>query len=325
MIRRYKTSGSPSTNANLSLVNPEANHPPLPHPRESATEVLPVPSAADAPARDPRLWIVPLLVLALVQFGAPFVPVPSFVAAIVCIVALTLVYVGATVVFSLALARRQMALPVLGVGLVIFALVFGAMQKWMPPRFPFAYVWQNFALLGLGTFGGLFVSRMIRHANMIGPIGVMVAVIDIWGVLFGGIVSQLLTNKATKSIAQTAMASGPKLGAATSKFHLVLPDIGIGDYLFLALFLGCLVRFGMNWRTSALWMWFLVSLALLAIVLGVPALPGLVPIAFGALAPNLRHFQFTRDERFALLYAGVFVLILTIGLYFGLTSMLPTK
>ena len=120
------------------------------------------------------------------------------------------------------------------------------------------------------------------------------------------------------------MAGGPKLGAATARFHLQLPDIGIGDYLFLALFLGALVRFGMNWRASALWMWALVSLALLLIILptGIPALPGLLFLGLGAVLPNLRYFQFTREERFALLYAGVFVLLLTVALYFGLTSML---
>jgi len=104
-----------------------------------------------------------------------------------------------------------------------------------------------------------------------------------------------------------------------------LPAIGIGDYLFLALFLGVLVRFGMNWRASAIWMWAGVSLALLAIELlpFVPALPGLLFLGLGAVVPNLRYFQFTREERFALLYAGIFVLLLTVGLYFGLTSMLP--
>lgn len=305
-------------------MHPEANHPPLPHPTtSSAIEVPAVPSAADAPARDARLWAIPLFVLVLVQFGAPFVPIPNIAVAVVGVVLLTLVYVGAVVTFSLSLSRRQMSLPVLGAGLVACGLGFAALQ--MLPPFRFAYAVQNFVLLGLGTFGGLFVSRMIRHANMIGPIGIMVAVIDIWGVLFGGIVAQLLTNKATQGIAQKAMAGGPRLGAATSKFHLALPDIGIGDYLFLALFLGCLVRFGMNWRASATWMSAGICLALLAIVLlpFVPALPGLLPIALGALVPNLRYFQFTREERFALLYAGVFVLILTIGLYFGFTSMLP--
>ena len=301
-------------------MNPEANRPPISDPfSSSASEV---PAVPDAPARDWRLWALPLLVLALVQFGAPFVPVPNILVALAGAVLLTLVYVGAIVAFSLALARRQLSIPVLGAGFVVCALAFFGFGKLLPP-FHSDYVVQNFVLLGVGTFGGLLVSKMIRHANMIGPIGVMVGIIDIWGVLFGGIVHQLLNNKATEHIAQKAMASGPKLGAATSKFHLALPDIGIGDYLFLALFLGCLVRFGMNWRISATWMWALISAALLAIVLGVPALPGLVPIAIGALLPNLRYFQFTREERFALLYAGVFVLILTIGLYFGFTSMLP--
>lgn len=307
-------------------MNPSFDSPPIPKPvGDSIPPVAaPVHPDADPPARDFRLWLGPLLMLLAVQFGAPFVPVPSRAVALLGVILLTLIYVGGVVGFSLALARRQMTLATLLGGCLVFALVFKSLQL-VPPRFPFAYILQNFALLGLGTFFGLLVAKMIRHANMIGPIGVMVAVIDIWGVLFGGIVSQLLTNKATQKLAQKAMAGGPKLGAATAGFHLSLPDIGIGDILFLALFLGVLVRFGMNWRASAKWMWALISLALFSIVLGVPALPGLLFIAAGAVLPNLRYFQFTREERFALLYAGVFVLILTVGLYFGFTSMLSKQ
>ncbi len=311
-------------------VNPISDTPPIPSVASSqavdiTTRNLPSAdtSLRDAPA-DFKAWLWPLLLLAALQFSAPFVPIPNRLVAIASITILTLLYVGGVVGFAAGAARQQWKMPVLIAGLVGCGVAFVATQR-LPLGFAFDYAVQNFAVLGLGTFFGLLVARMIRHANMIGPIGVMVALIDIWGVLFGGIVSQLLTNKATKHIADGAMAHGPRLGAATSKFHLALPDIGIGDYLFLALFLGAIVHFGMNWRASAIWMWAGVSLALLAIVLlpFVPALPGLLFLGAGAVLPNLKYFQFTREEKFALLYAGIFVVVLTIGLYFGFVSMLP--
>ena len=306
-------------------MTPTPETPPLPNPQgdSSIAATLPV-APGDAPTPDAKLWLIPLAVLLLVQFGAPFVPVPNAAVALVGIVLLTLIFIGAVVAFSLGVARQRLPLPVILAGCAASALVYKGVDLALA-RSPSGAQAHSLALLFLATFFGLLVARIIRHANMIGPIGVMVALIDIWGVLFGGIVSQLLANKSTQAIAGHAMASGPRLGAANAKFHLALPAIGIGDYLFLALFLGVLVRFGMNWRASAIWMWAGVSLALLAIVLlpFVPALPGLLFLGAGAVLPNLRYFRFTRDERFALLYAGVFVLLLTVALYFGLTSMLP--
>ncbi len=310
--------------ATLFAVTPAPDTPPLPDPRHDSFLAAPSVVPDDVPRPDAKLWLIPLAVLLLVQFGAPFVPVPNGAVALAGIVLLTLVFIGAVVAFSLGVARQNPSLPVILAGCAASAVVYKGVDLALA-RSPFGAQAQSFTLLFLATFFGLLVARLIRHANMIGPIGVMVALIDIWGVLFGGIVSQLLANKSTKNIAQHAMASGPRLGGAHAKFHLALPAIGIGDYLFLALFLGVLVRFGMNWRASAIWMWAGVSLALLAIELlpFVPALPGLLFLGAGAVLPNLRYFQFTREERFALLYAGIFVLLLTVGLYFGLTSMLP--
>jgi len=310
-------------------MNPPSKNPPIANPRDFApVEAAPVPAGApdETPSPDAKLWLAPLAVLLLTQIGPQFLPIPNLAAAIIGVTLLTLVFIGAVVAFSLGMARQKFPLPIILGGCALSAVLYrGADALLAHSRW--GGVGQSVTLLLLGTFFGLLVARIIRHANMLGPIGAMVALIDIWGVLFGGIVSQLLANKHTQAVAHHAMASGPKLGAATSKFHLELPAIGIGDYLFLALFLGVLVRFRMNWRASAVWMWAGVSLALLTIVLvpQVPALPGLLFLGAGAVLPNLRYFVFTREERFALLYAGVFVLILTVGLYFGLSAMLPKK
>ncbi len=305
--------------------------------------------AQTPPTRTNRPWLW-LLFLAAVNLLGPFLPIPNAPAALLGTIAFTVVYVGGVIAFALGVARRKLsigsALIWLGISaLAWIAVVYGAfplvrgairatIENGTRPEtaLRFGYLallptLQSLALLCVATFAGSLLARLIRYPNMLGPIGAAVALIDIWGVLFGGIVSQLLTNKATQPIAAKAMTAGPKLGAASAArtgYSIELPAIGVGDFLFIALFLSVLVNLAMNWRTSARLMWVLVSLALLSIQLlpFVPFLPGLLFIGAAAVLPNWKYFIFTREERFALLYSGIFVLILTVGLYFGFSSAL---
>jgi hypothetical protein len=307
---------------------------------------------SDSTARRDLSPLVFLLLLALINLSVPFLPLHSRAAAMIGGFTLTLAYVGAVVAFGLGVAKKRLAIPV-ALGCVgVCVLVWLAVQFGFEPiirrtarelfqtktrpslgqqlLFSSATTLQDSAMIGGACVCGTLLSRLIRHANMLGPIVASIALIDIWGVLFGGIVSQLLSNKATQPLAEKAMAAGPKLGAASAHrtgFSLSIPSIGIGDFLFLALLLSVLVNLGMNWRTSARLMWVFISFALLSILFlpWFPALPGLVFIGLGALLPNWKSAKFTREEQFALLYAGIFVLILTVALYFGFKSALPSK
>lgn len=322
------------------------------------------PESAPAKTLNP-FWI--LLFIFALNLALPFLPVPNLVAAIGFNIALTLIYVGAVVLFALGVARREWHWWVVLIGLALSAVTWLAVEYGALPvvgRFfqflsetgarpstlqllavGYVQTLQDMALLCGAVFAGQGLSRLIRAPNMLGPIGAVIALIDIWGVLFGGIVSQLLANKATQSIAEKAMTSGPQIGAVGAsrpEFSIPLPAIGVGDFLFLSLLLGIIIIHRMNWRASARLIWVLVSLALLSIVFvpdlvrafpipfvsnalkdGFP-LPGLLFIGAGAVLPNLKFFTYTRDEKFALLYAGGFVLVLTVGLYFGFKAMLPT-
>lgn len=293
-----------------------------------------------------------LLLLAAINIGGPFLPVPNKAVAVVGGVLLTLIYVGAVVLFGLGVARRQLPIPLALAGLAVCALIWLGVENGLWPTlrsvlraaresgaapstvrqlsFFATTTLQDLAMVSGATFSGTLLARLIRHPNMIGPIGFAIALIDIWGVLFGGIVSQMLTNKATQPIAERAMAAGPSIGgvgAARREFSLQIPSIGVGDFLFIALLLSVLVNLAMNWKTSARLMWVFVSFALISIVFlpFFPHLPGLLFIAAAVVLPNWKYFRFTREELFALLYAGIFVLLLTIGLYFGFKAMLPTN
>lgn len=267
---------------------------------------------------------------------------------VTCLVTVT--YVGTVVTFALSVARCRPSVAALVAGLLaaIFAWWFlyesvipmlGAQLQALRAENGFltpdqrmgmrlASIGQDIALIGGGVCGGALVARLIKHPNMVGPIGAVVALIDTWGVLFQGIVAQLMTNEATAGIASNAMTGGPRIGAESARrpeFAVALPSVGIGDFLFIGLLLCVLVNLKMNWRTSAAIMAGAVIAALLIITFipAVPHLPGLIFIGLGAVLPNLKYFRFTREEKFALLYAGIFVVILTVALYFGITSMLP--
>lgn len=291
-----------------------------------------------------------LCLIAAINILGPFLPVPNPYVAFIGGVLLTIFYVGIVVGFALTLAKKQFPISTALVWFLVCVLAWVAIQYGLMPTVRSVLrVWresqsvatpvrqlifftvgalQDAAMIAGATFAGTILARMIRHPNMLGPIGAAIALIDIWGVLFGGIVSQMLTNQATQPLAEHAMAAGPKIGAADvarTGFSLNIPAIGVGDFLFMGLLLSVLINLAMNWRDSARLMFALVALALLAITFlpWFPALPGLLFIGAAAVLPNMKYFRFTREEQFALLYAGIFVVILTVGLYFGFKAVLP--
>lgn len=322
-----------------------------------------------APAKTFNPFWVLLFIFAL-NLALPFLPVPNIYAAVASNIILTLVYVGAVVLFALGVARREWAFWVVGVGFALSAATWLAVEYGALPLVAnfvravresgarptslqlltvgYVNAMQDMALLCGAIFGGNAISRLIRAPNMLGPIGAIIALIDIWGVLFGGPISQIMASEAAAPITEKAMTAGPQIGAvgaARPEFSIPLPAIGVGDFLFLALLLGIIIHHRMNWRTPAWATWLLVSGALLSIVwlpvlgdaLKIPLLsqgfplPGLLFIGAGAVLPNLKFFTYTRDERFALLWAGVLVLVMTVGIHFGLQRALanlddkPTK
>lgn len=291
----------------------------------------------------PFLWLLAFLAL---NFTVPFIPISSLWSAAIGSVLLTVSYITVVVLFVVSVA--QLKLPIsrlLALG-VLAGLFWVLLDRWLgnavtapiiaavretKTRPDFAQTLQILAvstftdlslLVGAVCFGNI-ASRLLKTPNMLGPVCAVIALIDIWGVLFGGIVAQLMEK--TPEIAAKAMTQGPQIGAATvSTYAIPMPHIGVGDYLFLGLLFGALVWNNLNWRAAIYWTVPLVCGALLAITLGfLPALPGLLFIALGVAIPNWRSFRYTRDEKFALLYAGGFVAILTIALYFGFTSLLP--
>lgn len=146
------------------------------------------------------------------------------------------------------------------------------------------------ALLLSSAFLGCVVGVIIREPNITLPIALVTPVIDFWTVNFGPV----------KQVLEGAPHQLPNVSAAIpGTVHLQpIAFIGAGDFLFMALFLSVAQRLDMNTRRTA-WLFFgLVSLAMLMIIgLNFTAgVPGMVVIALGFVAANLRHFKLSRQE-----------------------------
>ena len=235
----------------------------------------------------------------------------------------------AYILIALALVALVSRLPLswkgqLGTGL-LFAVAFGAarLADMRLPGQPFQLV-GDLLLVLMAVFLGIAASRIIRERNMLVPVAVVAAAIDTWGVYWGFVAE---VGKKAPEVVQQFSAAVPGSAAAGLPVPL-LSSVGIGDFLFMGLFVGAVYRLHMNPRAT-LWALFAVYLlvppafAAVSAVTGsaAPLLPGLLFLSFAVLIANWRQFHFSRAERYALLYAGAVVAAIIL-LAWGVKRML---
>jgi hypothetical protein len=115
-----------------------------------------------------------------------------------------------------------------------------------------------------------------------------------------------------KAVSQAMMVPLPR-PTPTGATPIPPPEMGVGfaDFLFVAFFAAALTRFvplpNVFRRTVVALVVVLGIYMLLVALPGVGSLPALLPMAITVLALHWRHFQYTRSEGFALLYAGLFI------------------
>jgi hypothetical protein len=169
------------------------------------------------------------------------------------------------------------------------------------------------AAVGLGAT----LAKLIREKNLLAPVIPFAAMVDMLTVLTpGGFVKQVM-EKAPEVAerASVAVMAAPNAPEATARLTPIA-IIGVGDFIFLALYAACLIRFGLARARDAdravrravgllaLVLWVLPALGL------APRLPALVPMAVVTLALNWRAFQLSRQEAIA----SVVVIALALGL-----------
>ncbi|MCS6777314.1 MAG: hypothetical protein RMJ43_16405 [Chloroherpetonaceae bacterium] len=163
-------------------------------------------------------------------------------------------------------------------------------------------------LVWLAVCFGALLSRLFREFKMLLPVGVTLALVDLYVVFGGGLVRQAESGKSeVAAMAMSALtvqlpAQRPTGGAAP-----MLLAVGFADFLFIAMFFACFVRFGIPSRNVLIALIFTLVLYMTLVVITGLSLPALIPIAVVCLGMNLRYFRYKRAEAFALLYAGLLV------------------
>jgi hypothetical protein len=171
------------------------------------------------------------------------------------------------------------------------------------------------AFIFLCVMGGRLLSRILRERNILLPVAVVAILADIFTVAVGP------TGKAlakAPQLVQKFSVGLPQAGSAVPGAHLppTLAFMGLGDFIFLALFLTAAARFGFSLRRGGRIIAALVCLALAAYLLLPPILPGipLLPfIAGGFLLAYGRRFDLSKAERQALIWGGLFLVALLVA------------
>lgn len=234
----------------------------------------------------------------------------------------TLVSLVLVVYVTAAVARALLSWRAVAVVLVISAVTVVPLKLLyatgsLVPPWTWLLVVPGLSELGFVLFGaaiGTALSRLIKSLNMVPPAAVALALIDIWTVLLGGPVHQIMQST-TEQARRTAEAMTVRLPAPTSGASPIAV-VGFADFLFIAFFVAAMCRLAgdeVGYRRTVAPMAIVLALYMLIVLLSGLSLPALVPLAVVIIARHWKQFRYERSELFALLYAGL-VLVAALGL-----------
>ncbi|MFQ3610724.1 MAG: hypothetical protein SNJ72_04425 [Fimbriimonadales bacterium] len=272
--------------------------------------------------RERWAWLGWSLAFFVLQAGTPFITVPlKWVWAGTLLSTLLLMATLLGLIFSLAYQterHRWLSLAMLiggvllwtGGGLLPRLLGWSADNR--PPIAVFAlYQTMVYYLLLVSAVGlGTLLSRIVREKNLLVPVVPFAAMVDVLTVLApGGFVKRVMEQ--APEIAERASVAVTAVPSAMETFERVVPIviIGVGDFVFLALYAACLWRFQLRVRPTAIGLFLVLWVYLMIVMLGyAPKLPALVPMAVAFLAINWREFRLSPQEKFAsLLVVGLVI------------------
>ncbi len=172
----------------------------------------------------------------------------------------------------------------------------------------------NLMLIWFAASIGGALSYLLSDVNLILPVSIALAFVDIWTVLLGGPVQKALqsTSPVAHAVRHTLLVkTAPQL-----PIFQLLPSIGFADYLFIAFFVAAICRFSPNQRTYSLTMKALI--VTLCAYMGFTIffnvnLPALVPMAVVMIGLHWKSFRYSRSEAFAMLYAVIVVLLIILA------------
>jgi len=160
----------------------------------------------------------------------------------------------------------------------------------------------------LGLIGGL-IARIVREAKILLPLGIVAGLIDI----VGAMTPMGFTNKMVTS--HPAVVSHVSVHMPTVA-GIQVATIGPGDLLFIAFFFAVVHRHKLNTRWTFRLVYSLLTLSMLLVqIFGFP-IGALAPMGIGVIVANWKHFTYSREEKFAMLYASLISLAAAIGFFY---------
>lgn len=276
------------------------------------------------PARPPRSpgLILGLALLTYLAFGLllPWVPLPAHRPPLIVVLGMVVVTTAAFMLLQLWLAQAVVstkpgAAVSAGLAVLCVALLIGA--NLFAPAFLRLLLINLMITLGC-AFLGILLARIIREPNVLLPVALVAIPIDFIGAMTSiGFTNTVVAHN--PALVKAVSVAVPTVGGGGQHAGGLHPIgfIGPGDALFTAFFFAVVLRLGMNRRGTFWWMYGLLTLAMLIVLspFGVN-IAALVPMGVAVIIANFRFFKLKRDEVFATLYAGVFIVALVTGFYY---------
>ena len=238
-------------------------------------------------------------------------------------VAVTLVFTALAVAFAAQAARLRLGWPAevggaLLAGGVWYALTWAATTGDLPRLYLAPAASVLFIVLCL--LAGRLLSRLLRDANLLLPVCLVALIADFFTVYFGPTGKALEhAPKLVEKLSVGLPQAGSATGAAGAAGLAMLATMGLGDFIFLALFLTAAARFGFALRRGSALIAGLVCLGLLAYFalplmdVNLPGLPLLPFITVGFLAAYWRRFHLSRTEKVALVWGVLLLAAILLG------------
>ena len=172
-------------------------------------------------------------------------------------------------------------------------------------------------MISLAVGVGVVLSRMVREIKILLPIAVVLALVDLYVVFGGGLVAQAESGRAPAAQTAMKMLTVSLLPRAPASLNAPQPlAVGFADFLFIALFFACFVRFHVPARRTFVLLCSILCLYMVVVIVGSIDLPALLPIAIVIVGSHLDAFRYKREEAFAMLYAGLLVAAILAGLVY---------
>ncbi|HHX39417.1 MAG TPA: hypothetical protein GX715_05580 [Armatimonadetes bacterium] len=267
-------------------------------------------SGGDLPGRQRErilLWVLLFLGLRTLLPLAVFLPRPVAVPAAMLLAMLVALW-GPRVAAACSLPARW-GLPLFILfGICSFAVAGVLPGAATPHAAVLLHAFSDLFLIAAAIALGQALAALFREPNLLVPAAIAAAVIDYWGVYYG----------TTRAVIEQHSEWVPKLSVHVPvPTSPGLPDlslgIGLGDFVFLTLFLASARRFGLRERRT-FWLSFLFLVSAMSVVLLFDRnVPALVPMSAAFLLANAGRFRFQRSELRAMLYAAL-ILAVVVGL-----------